>query len=59
MRNNIGLTHYQQLLFYIERWAETGEYYGDKKLFLKRHECIMKFVQEAITKLESKAKVKA
>lgn len=54
MRNNIGLTHYKQLLTYAVSAKERGEYYGHKESHEKRHAQIICFLEEAIDKLEAK-----
>ena len=55
MRNNIGRTHYQQLLAYAEHGQDDGWYYGPKGQFEKRHEQIIKFLKEAILKIDERA----
>ena len=54
MKHNIGFTHYQQMLSYA-KWAENeGTYYGDHRVFLKRHQDILNFLNEAMGKCISR-----
>ncbi len=55
MRNNIGKAHYQQMLFYSERYSKHGEHYGNHAQFVKRHEQIVKFINEAIARIDAHA----
>jgi hypothetical protein len=55
MRNNIARAHYQQLLTYAEHAHDEGWYYGPKGQFEKRHEQIMRFLNEAILKIDERA----
>ena len=54
MRNNIGKTHYEQLLSYAEFMERDGSYYGNKAQYEKRHKQIVLFLTEAIQKIDSK-----
>jgi hypothetical protein len=52
MRNNIGKSHYEQLMSYAGARDREGWYYGNKSQFEKRHLQILKFLNEAIMKCE-------
>ena len=54
MRNNIGLSHYYQLLSYAIDAHERGDYYGNKAHFEKRHAQIIAFIHSAIEEFEDK-----
>jgi len=41
----LRVTHFMQLMSYIENSESSGMYYGNKKQFDKRHEDIKRWVQ--------------
>ena len=57
MRNNIGRTHYEQMLVYAKAYEDAGWYYGNKAHFEKRHGQIMRFLEEAIEKCDARKSV--
>lgn len=50
MKHNIGKSHYLQLISYAAARDRDGWYYGNKSQFEKRHQQILRFLNEAINK---------
>lgn len=46
-------THFEQLLWYIERNQETYHHYGNKEQFLKRQEALSEWLQNIIEHIET------
>lgn len=46
-------THFEQLLWYIERNQETCYHYGNKEQFLKRQEALSEWLQNIIEHIET------
>ena len=42
----LKLTHLEQLEMYIDSYADSGFYYGNKEQFIKRHNDLKQFVLE-------------
>ena len=42
----LKLTHLEQLEMYIDSYADSGFYYGNREQFIKRHSDLKEFVQE-------------
>ena len=57
MKNNVGRTHYEQMLIYAKAYEDAGWYYGNKAQFEKRHGQIMRFLEEAIEKCDKRKSV--
>lgn len=46
-------THFEQLLWYIERNQETCYHYSNKEQFLKRQEALSEWLQNIIEHIET------
>ena len=54
MKNNIGRTHYEQMLVYAKAYQDSGWYYGHMPHFENRHKQIIKFLEEDIEKSDKR-----
>ena len=50
MSKNLTLAELRQLCSYADHVDESGEYYGNKEQFLKRHQKILQVLEEEISK---------
>ena len=50
MPKNLTLAELRQLCSYANHFDESGEYYGNKEQFLKRHQKILEILEEEISK---------
>lgn len=55
----LRLTHLEQLEMYIDSYADSGFYYGNKEQFIKRHNDLKQWVESLIDEiLDKPAKVR-
>lgn len=55
----LRLTHLEQLEMYIDSYADSGFYYGNKEQFIKRHNDLKQWVEGLIDEiLDKPAKVR-